>query len=49
MDREKVEKVFSEMESASYFLDRNANAKVVFMDLSITIGQILREKAKEKV
>lgn len=49
MDQDKVERVFSEMESAAYFLERNANAKVVFMDLSITIGQILREKSKEKV
>ena len=38
--------VFELIEEASYYLERNANAKVIFMDLSVNIGRILKQKSK---
>ena len=46
MDLDKIERIFKEMEQSGYYLERNANAKVIFMDLSISIGKILKQKSK---
>lgn len=40
----KIELVTQELNKSSYHLDRNANAKILFMDLSLTIGQIMTSK-----
>jgi DNA polymerase-3 subunit delta' len=38
----RIEKVQRQLTDAAYFLDRNGSAKMIFLDLSIQIGQILR-------
>jgi DNA polymerase III subunit delta' len=41
MDIEKVEQSFKWMSEASYHLERNASAKMIFLDLSLKISKIL--------
>lgn len=41
MNLEKVEKSFKHMNEATYFLERNGSAKMIFLDLSLKIAGIL--------
>jgi DNA polymerase-3 subunit delta' len=38
----RIEKIQRQLTDAAFFLDRNGSAKMIFLDLSIQIGQILR-------
>lgn len=38
----RIEKIQKQLTEAAYFLERNGSAKMIFLDLSIQIGQILR-------
>lgn len=42
---QKIELVSNELNRSSYHLERNANAKILFLDLSLTIGQIMTSRA----
>ncbi|MFT6828369.1 MAG: DNA polymerase-3 subunit delta' [Roseivirga sp.] len=41
---EKIAEVVPKIEEANYHIERNANPKILFLDLSITIAQIARSK-----
>ncbi len=38
----RIEKIQKQLTEAAYYLERNGSAKMIFLDLSIQIGQILR-------
>lgn len=44
LSQDKLERISKELNQASYHLDRNANVKILFMDLSLTIGRIMTAK-----
>ena len=39
---EKIMELFPKLDEAQYHIERNANPKILFMDLSLSIGQIAR-------
>jgi len=39
---EKIIQVTPKLDEAQYHIERNANPKILFLDLSLTIGQIAR-------
>jgi len=41
MSDSKLENISAELNKAHYHLERNANAKILFLDLSLTIGKIM--------
>ncbi|UXP33339.1 DNA polymerase III subunit delta [Reichenbachiella agarivorans] len=41
---DKLEKISGELNQAAYHLERNANVRILFMDLSLTIGRIMTAK-----
>jgi DNA polymerase-3 subunit delta' len=41
MSVEKIEKSFKLMNDASYFLERNGSAKMIFLDLSLKLSKTL--------
>ncbi|PIB36919.1 DNA polymerase III subunit delta [Reichenbachiella sp. 5M10] len=41
---DKLESISKELNQAAYHLDRNANVRILFMDLSLTIGRIMTAK-----
>lgn len=44
MDADKVAAVTEQLNTAFYHLERNANAKILFLNLSLTVARILRTK-----
>lgn len=44
LTEDKLERISKELNQASYHLERNANVKILFMDLSLTIGRIMTAK-----
>lgn len=38
---QKLEKISEEFSKAHYHLERNANVKILFLDLSLTVGRIM--------
>lgn len=40
----KIPEIQRQLEEAMYHIERNANAKIVFMDLSLQLGQIMRRR-----
>jgi DNA polymerase-3 subunit delta' len=42
MNFEKVERISQLFSQAHYHLERNANPKIVFLDISLKIGQMIR-------
>ena len=45
IDAQNIEKICNEIESAIYHIERNANGKIVFTDLSIKLTRLLHQKA----
>jgi DNA polymerase-3 subunit delta' len=41
MDIEKIEKSFTLMSDANYYLERNGSAKMIFLDLSISLSKTI--------
>ncbi|RJE71481.1 DNA polymerase III subunit delta [Reichenbachiella sp. MSK19-1] len=44
LSTDKLERISKELNQAAYHLERNANVKILFMDLSLTIGRIMTAK-----
>jgi DNA polymerase-3 subunit delta' len=44
IDAKNIEKICSELESAIHHIERNANGKIVFTDLSIKLTRLLHQK-----
>ncbi|MFN6944226.1 MAG: ATP-binding protein [Cytophagaceae bacterium] len=44
LDHTKIDKITNELNEASYHIERNANAKITFLDLSLNIASILHSK-----
>jgi DNA polymerase-3 subunit delta' len=42
MDVEKIEKSYTLMNDASYHLERNASAKMTFLDLSLKLSRTIK-------
>ncbi len=41
---EKIPTVQQHLEESMYHIERNANPKIVFLDLSLQLGQIMRRR-----
>lgn len=41
LNEQKIEKISGEINTALYHLERNANIRILFLDLSISIGQVM--------
>ena len=46
IDAQNIEKICSELESAIHHIERNANGKIVFTDLSIKLTRLLHQKSE---
>ncbi|MFD2033645.1 ATP-binding protein [Belliella marina] len=44
LDEEKISNMYTKMNQAHYHLERNANAKILFTDLSFQLARIMRKK-----
>jgi len=42
LDNEKIERISKELNKAHYHLERNANAKILFLDISLYISSVLK-------
>ena len=47
VNHDQIEEITNYISNYMYYLDRNANAKILFMDLSIKIAKILRKEIKQ--
>ena len=47
LNLETIDNIGQELNQAYYHLERNANAKIVFLDVSIIIGEIFRTKGSK--
>ena len=48
IDAQNIEKICSELESAIHHIERNANGKIVFTDLSIKLTRLLHQKPEHR-